>query len=72
MAGKFEQLAKDLARAWKTGATVALPPKGQGPASRHEAYAIQDRMAELEGRLDFAERVLARQRDAESLRLPGS
>ncbi len=32
----------------------------------------QDRMAELEGRIDFAERVLARQRDAESLRLPGS
>lgn len=32
----------------------------------------QDRMAELEGRVDFAERLLARQRDAESLRLPGS
>lgn len=31
----------------------------------------QDRIAELEGRLDFAERVLARQRDEESLRLPG-
>ncbi len=32
----------------------------------------QDRMAELEGRLDFAERILSKQRDAESLRLPGS
>ena len=32
----------------------------------------QDRLAELEGRLDFAERILSKQRDAESLRLPGS
>jgi hypothetical protein len=31
----------------------------------------QERMAELEGRLDFAERLLSKHRDAESLRLPG-
>jgi hypothetical protein len=30
------------------------------------------RMAELEARLDFAERMLTRQRDADSLRLPGA
>jgi Tfp pilus assembly protein PilN len=32
----------------------------------------ESRMAELEARLDFAERMLTRQRDAESLRLPGA
>jgi 2-keto-4-pentenoate hydratase len=46
---KFEQLARDLAEAWKSGSTVPLPPAGQGPASRADAYVIQDRMAELIG-----------------------
>jgi len=46
---KFEQLARDLAEAWKSGSTIPLPPAGQGPASRQDAYAIQDRMAELIG-----------------------
>ena len=32
----------------------------------------QARVLELEERVDFAERLLARQRDAESLRLPGN
>lgn len=50
MTGKFEQLARDLAEAWRSGGTIPLPPAGQGPASRAEAYAIQDRMAELIGR----------------------
>ena len=49
MIGKFEVLAKDLAEAWQAGKTVPLPPAGHGPATRAEAYAIQDRMAELIG-----------------------
>jgi 2-keto-4-pentenoate hydratase len=44
---KFEQLARDLAEAWRSGGTIPLPPAG--PATRHDAYAIQDRMAELIG-----------------------
>ncbi len=49
MAGKFEQLSRDLAEAWRNGSTIPLPRAGQGPATRVEAYAIQDRMAELIG-----------------------
>ena len=49
MAGKFEQLARDLAEAWCGGGTIPLPLAGQGPTSRAEAYEIQDRMAELIG-----------------------
>jgi 2-keto-4-pentenoate hydratase len=45
----LERLARDLADAWRSGGTVPLPPTGQGPATRAEAYAIQDRMAELIG-----------------------
>ncbi len=44
---KFEQLARDLAEAWRSGGTIPLPPAG--PATRLDAYAIQDRMAELIG-----------------------
>lgn len=47
--GNLEKLARDLAAAWKAGSTVPLPPGGEGPASRVEAYAVQDRMAELIG-----------------------
>lgn len=47
MAQQHEQLAQDLAEAWRSGGTIPLPPKG--PASRADAYAIQDRMAELIG-----------------------
>ena len=46
---KFETLASTLAEAWRTGGTVPLPAAGEGPASRTEAYEIQDRMAELIG-----------------------
>jgi 2-keto-4-pentenoate hydratase len=49
MSGTFEQLARDLAEAWRTGGTIALPPARQGPATRADAYEIQDRMAELIG-----------------------
>jgi 2-keto-4-pentenoate hydratase len=49
MSRGLEQLARDLADAWHRGATIPLPPAGQGPATRAEAYAIQDRMAALIG-----------------------
>ena len=49
MALGFEQLARDLADAWRSGGTIPLPPAGQGPGTRAEAYGIQDRMAELIG-----------------------
>ena len=45
----FEQLARGLADAWRSGGTIPLPPAGQGPATRAEAYDIQDQMAELIG-----------------------
>ena len=47
MPGKFEQLAQDLAEAWRGGGTIPLP--SEAPASRADAYQIQDRMAELIG-----------------------
>lgn len=49
MTTKWEKLAQDLAAAWKAGTTIPLPAAGDGPATRAEAYAIQDRMAELIG-----------------------
>lgn len=49
MTSKHEQLAQDLAEAWRNGTSVPLPAAGQGPATRAEAYAIQDRMAALIG-----------------------
>jgi 2-keto-4-pentenoate hydratase len=45
----LEQLARDLADAWRSGGTIPLPPAGQGPTTRAEAYDIQDQMAELIG-----------------------
>ncbi|MDH5245556.1 MAG: hypothetical protein OEW98_03830 [Betaproteobacteria bacterium] len=45
----FEQLARSLAEAWRTGGTIPLPPAEAAPASRADAFAIQDRMAELIG-----------------------
>lgn len=47
VAMKIESLARALADAWHTGRTVPLPETP--PASRAEAYAIQDRMADLIG-----------------------
>src|SRR5262245_56667598 len=49
MTEEFEQLARDLARAWRTGGAVPLPAAGDGPRTRLEAYAVQDRMAALIG-----------------------
>ena len=49
MTGKIERLAAALAEAWRTDTTVPLPDGADAPSSRAEAYAIQDRMAELIG-----------------------
>src|SRR5262245_11296500 len=49
MSSKIDELAKSLAEAWRTGGTTPLPVAEQAPASRAEAYAVQDRMAELIG-----------------------
>lgn len=45
----FERLARDLASAWTAGDTTPLPAEGRQPTSRAQAYAVQDRMAELIG-----------------------
>jgi len=45
----LEALARALADAWRTGTCIALPPMNEGPASRADAFAVQDRMAELIG-----------------------
>ena len=47
MSSNIDELAKNLAEAWRTGGTTPLPDKA--PASRAEAYTVQDRMAELIG-----------------------
>lgn len=49
MTAKWNKLAGDLATAWKNGTTVPLPAAGEGPATRADAYAIQDVMAGLIG-----------------------
>lgn len=49
MKATFEQLARSLAEAWRTCGTIALPQADAAPASRADAFAIQDRMAELIG-----------------------
>lgn len=49
MNSKIERLARSLAEAWRTGSCVPLPASQEAPASRAEAYAVQDRMAELVG-----------------------
>lgn len=49
MREKFEKLAQDLAKAWSSGTPIPLPAAGDGPASRADAYAIQNRMAVLVG-----------------------
>lgn len=47
MKQSFEKLAHSLADAWRTRGTIDLPPADASPASRADAYTIQDRMAEL-------------------------
>lgn len=46
---KFEQLARDLTEAWRSGTTIPLPSAENAPRSRADAYAIQDRIAEIYG-----------------------
>ena len=43
----FEALAQSLARAWNEGTAIALPEPACAPASRGEAFAVQDRMAAI-------------------------
>jgi 2-keto-4-pentenoate hydratase len=45
----FEQLAQSLARAWRSCTTIPLPAAEAAPRSRADAFAIQDRMAEILG-----------------------
>jgi 2-keto-4-pentenoate hydratase len=45
----FEKLSADLARAWRACATIPLPPADAAPRSRADAFAIQDRIAEILG-----------------------
>jgi 2-keto-4-pentenoate hydratase len=49
MSSKIDDLAKNLAEAWRTGGTTPLSIAEKAPSSRAEAYAVQDRMAELIG-----------------------
>jgi 2-keto-4-pentenoate hydratase len=49
MQPKFEQLAQSLAAAWRTCGTIPLPAAEAAPRSRADAFAIQDRMAEILG-----------------------
>ena len=49
MDAKLECLATALARAWGDGSRISLPIASEAPSSRAEAYAVQDRMAELIG-----------------------
>ncbi|MDW3689165.1 hypothetical protein RA280_47150 [Cupriavidus sp. CV2] len=45
----FEEFAQSLAKAWNAGETVPLPAVEAAPRSRVDAFAIQDRMAEILG-----------------------
>jgi 2-keto-4-pentenoate hydratase len=45
----FEELARSLAEAWTACATIPLPPSDAAPRSRADAFAIQDRMADIVG-----------------------
>jgi len=47
MEPKIERLASALAAAWRGVAAIPLPAAADAPASRAEAYAVQDRMAAL-------------------------
>lgn len=49
MTDRIERLAAALAKAWRTGGAIPLPAAVDAPESRAEAYAVQDRMAELIG-----------------------
>ncbi|HEX8011701.1 MAG TPA: hypothetical protein VF814_12335 [Casimicrobiaceae bacterium] len=49
MQPEFEQLARSLAEAWRACTTLPLPSAESAPRTRAEAFAIQDRMAEILG-----------------------
>ena len=49
MQTSFEELAQALARAWNAGGTISLPAPEAAPHSRADAFAIQDRMAQILG-----------------------
>jgi len=49
MTPKIERLAAALAEAWRGDTTMALPDEADAPASRAEAFAVQDRLATLLG-----------------------
>lgn len=49
MKQSLEDLARSLAEAWRTCGTIPLPPADAAPGSRVDAFAVQDRMAELLG-----------------------
>jgi 2-keto-4-pentenoate hydratase len=49
MKQSLEILARSLAEAWRTCGTIPLPPADSAPGSRTDAFAVQDRMAELLG-----------------------
>jgi hypothetical protein len=67
-------VGKGLARAMELGAGAATPPENDARINQleqrvAELEAAQGRLAELEERVDFAERLLTRNEDA--TRLPG-
>jgi 2-keto-4-pentenoate hydratase len=45
----LDRLATDLANAWRTARPIPLPSVDDAPATRAEAFAVQDRLAELLG-----------------------
>ncbi|MCC7046686.1 MAG: hypothetical protein IT562_08245 [Alphaproteobacteria bacterium] len=44
---KIERLAQALAKCWRDGGTIDLPAQREAPATRAEAYAVQDQIAAL-------------------------
>ena len=44
---KIERLAQALAKCWRDGGTIDLPAQRDAPATRAEAYAVQDQIAAL-------------------------
>jgi 2-keto-4-pentenoate hydratase len=49
MQAAYEELAQQLAKAWRSGATLPAPAPEAAPRSRADAYAIQSRMIEILG-----------------------
>ncbi len=49
MRAELESLAADLTAAWNSGERIPRPAEAARPRTRAEAYAVQDRMAELIG-----------------------